>query len=163
MVLSRALGVSMLVVVATVVLLRALVVDAVSVSSDSMAPTICAGDWLLTSKVRVGTGVSVGDVVVFRVPGEDEHSVKRVVALEGQAVEIRDAALYVDGRRRQEEYVDETTVDGTFFGPVVVPDGSVFVMGDRREFSIDSRDYGAVPRDLLEGTVVARIGGNCPP
>jgi signal peptidase I len=152
-----------LAVLATVVLLRAWVVDTVSVASDSMAPTLCAGDWLLVSKVRVGNGVSAGDVVVFRAPGEDEQSVKRVVAVEGQAVEIRDAVLYVDGLRRPERYVDERTVDGTFFGPVVVADDSVFVMGDRREFSIDSRDYGSVRRDRIEGLVVARVGGECPP
>jgi signal peptidase I len=149
-------------VLATVVLLRALVVDVVSVASDSMAPTLCSGDWLLVSKAPLASRVSAGDVVVFRAPGEDERSVKRVVALEGESVEIRDAVLYVDGRPRAESYVDRATVDGTFFGPVVVAADSVFVMGDRREFSIDSRDYGSVPHDRLVGEVVARIGTGCP-
>jgi signal peptidase I len=149
-------------VLAAVLLLRTLVLGTVSVSSDSMAPTLCAGDWLLVSKLRVGAGVSAGDLVVFRAPGEDEQSVKRVVAVGGQTVEIRDAVLFVDGRRRSEAYVDTATMDGTFFGPVAVGEDSVFVMGDHREFSIDSRDYGAVPRDRIEAQVVARIHSACP-
>jgi signal peptidase I len=149
-------------VLAAVLLLRTLVLGTVSVASDSMAPTLCDGDWLLVSKLGVGASASVADVVVFDVPGDGRQSVKRVVAVGGQTVEIRDAVLFVDGRRRREPYVDTATVDGTFFGPVVVGQDSVFVMGDHRELSIDSRDYGAVPRSRIEGKVVARIRSACP-
>ena len=87
---------------------------------------------------------------------------KRVVAVAGQHVAIRDADLYVDGRLVVEPQVDHSRVDGLWFGPVTVPDRAVFVLGDSRAGSVDSRVYGAVPlavdprprRDGVVSTVV---------
>lgn len=143
------------------VLFRWQVLDTVRVESDSMAPTICAGDRLLLEKLDEHDDVSIGDLVVFRAGGEGGRSVKRVVAVAGQRVEVRDGVLYVDRQRQAESYVDLPTVDGTFFGPVVVGEHAVFVLGDHREVSIDSRDYGGVPRDRLEGTVLAHLWSAC--
>jgi signal peptidase I len=100
-------------------------------------------------------GVDVGDVVVFTSPDDGADTVKRVVALGGQTVSLDDAVLHVDGVAVDEPQVDLSRIDGTWFGPVTVPDGSVFVMGDSRGVSIDSRTYGAVPLDDIEGRVVA--------
>jgi signal peptidase I len=77
-----------------------------------------------------------------------------VVALAGDRVAIRDAALEVDDRPVIEPYVDASRIDGTYFGPVTIPRGTVFVMGDNRGSSIDSRDYGAVDLDQVFGTVL---------
>ena len=156
----RAVG-TVLVLLVVVTLLRTLVLDTVRVSSASMWPSVCTGDRLLVSKLRAGQGVHRDDLVVFRSPVDGQRTLKRVVALAGQSVEVRDALLYVDGRLAEEEYVDHATVDGTFFGPTVVADDAVFVMGDERERSIDSRDYGPVPRSRVEGKVLVRLWSSC--
>jgi signal peptidase I len=153
-----ALGASLLL---GLVLLRTQVVDTVSVESDSMEPSICAGDRLVVSKLGRHESLESGELVVFRSPEDGARVVKRVVALEGQRVAVRDGALYVDRRRQVEPYVDLATMDGAFFGPVVVAAGTVFVLGDHREVSIDSRDYGGVPRDSVEGTVLATLWSSC--
>lgn len=139
---------------------RAYVMDTVVVSSDSMRPTLCAGDWLLLLTPGAAAA-EAGDLVVFRGPDDGEPSVKRVVAVGGQRVEIRDAVLYVDGTVVSERYVDLRTVDGTHFGPAEVPPDGVFVLGDDRERSVDSRTYGPVSRRAIEGRVVARVHSAC--
>ena len=74
-----------------------------------------------------------------------------MVALAGQSVEIADAVLKVDGRRVKEPYVNSASIDGVYFGPVTVPEGTVFLMGDDREVSVDSRAYGPVPVSRIDG------------
>lgn len=149
------------VTILAVTLGRAYVVDTVVVSSDSMRPTLCAGDWLVLLAPGADTAAEAGDLVVFPGPDDGTPSVKRVVAVGGQQVEIRDAVLYVDGAAVPEEYVDLRTVDGTHYGPAHVPTDGVFVLGDDRERSIDSRTYGAVPRRAIEGRVLARVHSAC--
>jgi signal peptidase I len=97
-------------------------------------------------------------VVVLEGPG-GETLAKRVVAVGGQRVEIRDGVLFVDRRARRERYVDHDMVDGFFFGPAHVAPGRVFVLGDNRGDSEDSRDFGSVPVDRLIGRVAVRIPG----
>jgi signal peptidase I len=134
---------------------RALVAEPFAVPSDSMAPTVQRGDQVVANKLAYRLGAPrIGDVVVFHDPrGGREVLLKRVVALAGQRVEIRDGVLFVDGRPRHEAYVDHDLVDGFFFGPArVAPDG-VFVLGDNRGDSADSREFGSVPRSDLIGRV----------
>jgi signal peptidase I len=76
-------------------------------------------------------------------------------------VAIADAVLLVDGREVPEPYVDAATIDGVYFGPVTVPPGTVFVMGDDREFSVDSRSFGPVPQDRVDGRVTAVLRSAC--
>lgn len=145
------------VLVAAVVLV-ALVVTALEplrVTSESMSPTLGTGDQVLVDKL---TGhwraPAVGDVVVFRDPVGERLVVKRVVALAGQSVALEDGELVVDSTVRHEPQVDVSRIDSTYFGPVTVPPDAVFVLGDNRAESIDSRTYGAVPVDDLVGRVV---------
>lgn len=147
-------------VVAAVCWLRLDFVDSVRVGSDSMAPTYCHGDQLLVLRVGAASA-GPGDVVVFTDPLEQARSLKRVVAVEDQVVRIYDAALLVDGVVREEPYVDPEPIEGTFFGPVTVGPGSVFVLGDEREFSVDSRDYGAIARSAIDGKVLTRLWSGC--
>jgi signal peptidase I len=98
----------------------------------------------------------VGDLAVLEAPTGDVMA-KRIVALGGQRVEIRDGVLFVDHHRRNERYVDHAMVDGLFFGPERVPPGDVFVLGDNRGDSEDSRDYGPIPRDRLIGRIDLRV------
>ncbi len=146
-----------------VVLLRLVIVDSVTVSSDSMAPTFCAGDRVVVVRAGAGGSAEAGDVVTFlrEEGGERTEWLKRVVAVEGQTVRVDDAVLVVDGSPVAEPYVDLRTVDGTFYRTVTVGEDSVFVLGDSREFSVDSRDFGAVARSSITGRVAGRLWSGC--
>ena len=76
-------------------------------------------------------------------------------------VAIKDAELFVDEHRVDEPYVDHASIDGVYFGPVTVPAGSVFVMGDHRETSIDSRSYGPIRAADIDGRLLLRVGPQC--
>lgn len=150
-------------VVAAVMGLRVAVVDSVSVASASMEPTFCAGDRLVVVRAGAAGSAQAGDVVTFvddDALGRTEW-LKRVVAVEGQTVRVEDAVLLVDGRTVAEPYVDHDTIDGTYYGPVTVAPDSVFVLGDSREFSIDSRDFGSVARSSITGRVTGRLWSRC--
>jgi signal peptidase I len=146
------------VVVPVLVLVAVLLVTALEplrVSSQSMSPTLVAGDQVLVDKLSVRwRPPAEGELVVFRDPERHELVVKRVVAVSGRTVALEDAELVVDGVVRHEPQVDLSRIDSTYFGPVTVPPDAVFVLGDNRSESIDSRTYGAVPLDDVVGRVV---------
>jgi len=137
---------------------RFAVAEPFRIPSSSMSPTLQARDHVVANKLayRLGTP-RAGDLVVLESPRGGEVLVKRVVALGGQRVEIRDGVLFVDRRPRREPYVDYDMVDGFWFGPARVPPGAVFVLGDNRGGSRDSRELGAIPREALIGRVDLRI------
>ncbi|WP_306233775.1 signal peptidase I [Agrococcus beijingensis] len=135
--------------------LRLWVVEPVTVVSDSMAPTVLPGSTLLVSRLEVpASPADVGRLVVFRSPDDGQSTLKRVIAVAGQTLAVRDGVLYVDEVVVPEPHVDFRQVDATFFGLTLIPAGHVFVMGDNREASIDSRDYGPVPVDDVVGMVL---------
>lgn len=146
-----------LMVVATVGLV-AFVAEPLRVTSGSMRPTLSSGDTVVVDKL---TGrwraPEIGDLVVFHDPRAGELAVKRVVALGGQEVALEDGVLHVDGVRRDGPGIDLEGVDSVYFGPVTVPVGAVFLMGDNRADSIDSRDFGPVRLDDLVGRVVLAV------
>ena len=130
--------------------------------------TIQVGDNVLAQKVsvRMGSDVSTGDIVVFDNPVADtEHDilVKRVIAQGGQTVDMVDGVVYVDGVALDETYVQGSSyplsmqapgVEVSF--PYTVPEGCIWVMGDNRENSADSRYFGAVPQENLIGVAFLR-------
>lgn len=128
----------------------------VTVEGASMVPTLRPGSSVHVLRLPLGLtpGVHRGSLVVFPSPQDGRPSVKRVVGLAGDRVELRDGVLVVDGRVVPEPYVDHATTVGTWFGPLVVPEGTVFVLGDARLHSVDSVDYGPVRRDALLGRVL---------
>ena len=146
------------VVVPVLVLVAVMLVTALEplrVSSQSMSPTLVAGDQVLIDKLSVRwRPPAEGELVVFRDPERHELVVKRVVAVSGRTVAIEDAELVVDGVVRHEPQVDQSRIDSTYFGPVTVPPLSIFVLGDNRSESIDSRTYGSVPLEDVVGRVV---------
>jgi signal peptidase I len=100
-----------------------------------------------------------GDVVVFTppAPGEDKPYIKRIIGLPGDTVEIRDEGVYINGERLNEPYLDGNptrcrTGVTQYCGPLTVPDGELFVLGDNRNNSEDSRYFGTVP----EGNVIGK-------
>ncbi|MEJ5867090.1 signal peptidase I [Pseudokineococcus sp. 5B2Z-1] len=150
---GRAL-VAVLLVAAAVLALRAFVVEVRHVEGASMAPSLRGGGLVLLDKLAPRlAGVDPGDVVVLRAPG-GEDVVKRVVAVGGQEVSISEAVLHVDGRAVDEPQVDHEAMDGVLLGPLLVPEGSVYVLGDERGASVDSRDFGPVDAGAVVGRVV---------
>jgi signal peptidase I len=129
-------------------------VQLMRVGSGSMAPTVAAGDLLVVE--RGAAAVSRRDVVVVPHPDTGVLLVKRVVAVGGDQVGLEDGVLVVDGEPVCEPSIDPARQDGVWFGPVAVPAGEVFLMGDDRADSIDSRDFGSVPAVDVEGRVRLR-------
>ena len=129
------------------------------VKGSSMEPSLCEGDWYFMR--RVGD-VARGDIVVLRSP-DDVDVVKRVVGLPGEKVGIHflESEVEVDGADLPEPYAyGATRPKSDMEYPVRLGEGEYFVLGDNRENSLDSRDYGPVRREQIEGIVVAvlRLG-----
>ena len=141
-------------VLLAVLLLRLWVVEPLTVASDSMEPAVTQGSSVLMFKpwALLG-GVAPRAMVVFAHPVDGSLTLKRVVATAGQTVAIEDAVLVVDGAAVDEPGIDLSRIDATYFGPVTVPEGHVFVLGDNRAVSIDSRDFGSVPVSSIRATV----------
>lgn len=137
---------------ALVLLARGEVVEVMRVESASMAPTLAVGQRVLVDKVSIRVRQPRrGDLVVFRGPRDGAPTLKRVVGVPGDVVEIRDAVLHVGGRAVAEPYVDHEAIDGVFYGPVTVPADALLVLGDNRGESVDSRDYGPVALAAVRG------------
>lgn len=112
-----------------------------------------------TKMVPAWGSVKRGDVVVFRFPGDrSKDYIKRVVGLPGEKVELRNKIIYINGEKWDEHFgvnkggiYGEETEKNLNFGPYTVPEGSIFVMGDNRDRSYDSRYWGPVPISELKG------------
>ena len=128
----------------------------VKVEGTSMAPLLSDQERIFINKfVYRFESIHRGDVVVFWYPLDRSKSfIKRVIALPGEVVEIRHGVLYLNGLMVSEPYVPPRYTDVTDYGPVKVPQGSYFVMGDHRISSNDSRVFGPVPSQFIYGRAV---------
>jgi signal peptidase I len=172
----------LLIALTVAVAIKTFLIQPFYIPTESMLPTIEVNDRVMVSKLNYRFGEPQrGDIVVFLSPlnGEDDASfpqrvvrvvleavgirtasaddlIKRVVAIAGDTVEIHDGKLFVNEVEVDEPYLLEEGTMGDF-GPVVVPAESVFVMGDNRDVSYDSRRFGPIAKENLVGEAVLRI------
>lgn len=139
-------------------LVRAFLLQQFAVSGHSMDTTLHNGDRVLVNKLSYRLhDPNRGDVVVLKtLEGAGERDlIKRVIGLPGETLEYRNCVIYIDGKELIEPYLDPTVVTPTHCGdgqaPITIPDGEVFVMGDNRGGSKDSRNIGPVRYDDLLG------------
>jgi signal peptidase I len=137
--------------------LRVFVAEPFEIPSESMEPALKPGDRALVEKIAGRGSPHRGELVAFHRPGHDEVLLKRVVAVGGDTVGLEDGLLVVNGRTVREPYANTKSQDSVYFGPVRIGPGKVFVMGDNRGISEDSRDFGAVPTRDVIGRAVARL------
>jgi len=167
---------SIVIAVILALFVRTWIVQAFKIPTGSMENNLLIGDHLLVNKFIFGpTPTSIarkllpvrdirrGDVIVFKYPDEpDRDFIKRVIGLPGETLELRAKKVYIDGQPLDEPYVhflepasdaQETTLFDVRerYGPVRVPEGQYFVMGDNRDNSQDSRYWGFLPRHYVKG------------
>lgn len=154
----RELGETLLASLALALIILLFVARAFTVEGPSMQPTLHSGERLLIDKISYRfREPDYGDVVVFRYPAEpSQYYIKRVVGLPGDVVRIYQGVLYVNDVPIREPYINGPIIGD--FGPVQVPEGHYFVLGDNRNNSEDSRStrVGPIPRRLIIGRAALR-------
>jgi signal peptidase I len=155
-------------------LIKTFLFQAFYIPSESMRPTLNVGDRVLVNKLSYRVhDVNRGDIVVFETPpnakdanGKIKDLVKRVVALPGETLETRDGIVYINGRQLEEPYIrngvktcapNSSAQTCANIEPLTVPSDDVFVMGDNRTASKDSRSFGAITENSIIGRVFVRI------
>lgn len=137
------------------VVIRLFLIEPFGVISGSMEPTLSVNDRMLVSKVSYYIQEPKrGDIVLFKYPLDRKRNfVKRLIATEGETVAVRNSRLYINGQQVPEDYLPRG-LKFRDYGPVVVPPDSYFMMGDNRNNSSDSREWGFVHKDLVVGKAV---------
>jgi signal peptidase I len=138
---------------------RPFVVEAFWIPSASMVPTLKYGDRVLVNKfIYRFAEPERGDVIVFKsVEGDGQDLIKRVVGVPGDEVSVRGGRLFVNGEPQREPYVNKKYPDRSFYAPTTVPRDHVFAMGDNRANSQDSRVFGPLPKENIEGEAFLRF------
>ena len=164
---------AILIAVILALFVRTFVVQAFKIPSGSMKPTLQIGDHILVNKFIYGVKLPFfdktiipiedperGDVVVFKFPEDPEKDfIKRVIGIGGDTIEIRDKKIYLNGKPMKDEhgvFTDSRIIPGSSrprdnFGPVTVPKHALFVMGDNRDHSYDSRFWHYVDLSMVKG------------
>ena len=125
------------------------------INGDAMAPTLKDGEQALAK--RTFDTLMRGDIVAFRYPKDESKSfVKRIVGLPGDRIESTSGAIAINGQPLDEPYVADANRSHDSWGPITVPDGQFFVLGDNRRNSSDSRTWGLVRQDAIWAKVVLR-------
>ena len=134
-----------------VLVLNLFVAQATRVEGQSMEPNLHNNQRLIIEKITYRFfPAQRGDIVVLKLPDRPGPPlIKRVVGLSGEVVEIRDGQVYIDGRLLSEPYLNQLTYSSR--PSETVPDGSLFVMGDNRGYSSDSRAFGVVSLEFIVG------------
>ena len=144
-------------VIISLICLRVFVLDWIWISGESMLPTLQDGELVLTEKISKNTGeLSRGDLVIVIYP-DGMQCVKRMIGMEGDTISIQDNMVIVNGDVTDEPYLNENSFPD--MQAVIVPENSIFVMGDNRNHSSDSRDpmIGPIPYDKIVGHAISVI------
>lgn len=122
----------------------------VRVDGASMEPTLINGELVIVNKLAYRLGEPArGDIIVFHFPVDPtQEFIKRVIGLPGDAVSIRDGSIFVNGQQLNEPYISVST---DYLGEWVVAEDQLFVLGDNRNHSLDSHNWGTVPMDYVIG------------
>jgi signal peptidase I len=139
---------------------RPFIIEAFYIPSESMVPTLLVGDRVFVNKfVYRFSEPQRGDIIVFKsVEGDDEDLIKRVIGAPGDRVAIINGVLHVNGEPQEESYVrDDRPLDEGDYSRTKLSEGEVFVMGDNRANSRDSRFFGPVPIENIEGEAFFRF------
>ena len=124
----------------------------------SMEPTLSEGDNLIVEKLGFRFGwLQRGDIIVFKSPQADRQLIKRLIALEGDKVEIKDGKVYVNGELSLTGLPEEPPTPGGEYGNLTVEKGQVYVLGDNRQFSQDSTEFGPIEADWITGRAIFRF------
>lgn len=164
---------SIVIAVVMALIIKAFVIQAFKIPSGSMIPTLKIGDHILVNKFIYGTKLPFtdriiiplkrpnrGDIIVFKFPDDEKKDfIKRVIGLPGDIVEIKGKKVYINGGPIDDSYAvhsDPMLYPSGIqprdnFGPLTVPQDSYFVMGDNRDFSLDSRYWGFVNLNKIKG------------
>jgi signal peptidase I len=166
---------SICVAVILALFVRTFIVQAFKIPTGSMENNLLIGDHLLVNKFVFAPTLSAaeaavlpidamrrGDIAVFKYPEDPERDfIKRVIGLPGETIEVRNKMVFIDGKPLDEPYVHFLVPPGengahdfdvrVSYGPVTVPEGHYFMMGDNRDNSQDSRYWGFLPRHYVKG------------
>lgn len=151
--------------------IRKFIIQAYKIPSGSMLETLQIGDHILVNKfIFYFNDPERGDIIVFKYPVDKKRDfIKRVIGMPGDSLEIKDKNIFINGELLNEPYTifkDKTNAfrrghpsylndpyirNRDNFGPLIIPEGKYFMMGDNRDFSQDSRYWGLLDRELIEG------------
>lgn len=150
---------SLIIAVIAAFIIITFIFQTVSVDKTSMYPTLKPNDRLILEKVTYRFRKPVGgEIIVFKYPQDTrEKFIKRVIGVPGDKVKIENGFLYLNGEKKEEAYLNEKMKSD--FKEIEVPEGKLFVMGDNRNNSLDSRDdkVGLIPYELVLGRAVFRL------
>lgn len=148
--------ISILIAVVLAFFIRYFIVELYMVEGPSMRPTLVDGERLVVNKFIYRFKQPVrGEIIIFKFPADQSRDfIKRVIAIPGDTIEIKDGRVFVNGQLLNETYILEKTRGS--YPLATVPSGHIFVMGDNRNNSEDSRfaDVGFVPYELIKGKAV---------
>ena len=164
---------SIIIAILIALFIRTFIICAYKIPSRSMVPTLLVGDHLLVNKFMYGIKIPLlrktiipvsnpqrGDIVVFIFPDDrSKDFIKRVIGVSGDKIEIKNKKIFINDKEYKDSYgiySDNIIYPSSMqtrdnFGPVTVPEKSLFVMGDNRDESLDSRFWGFVPLKDVEG------------
>lgn len=151
-------GVPIIIAVIGAALFRTYGFAQVQVFDVSMQNTLFEGYRLIEDKISFRfSDPERGDIVIINDPDLPERLIKRVIGLPGETIDMADGKVWINGVPLEEPYVKGITYPSTLAMPYKIPDNHVFVMGDNREHSMDSRSMGAIPLAHVEGTTAFRV------
>ncbi len=164
---------SIIIAILIALFIRTFIVCAYKIPSRSMVPTLLVGDHILVSKFLYGVKIPLlrrtiipvsepkrGEIVVFIYPNDrSKDFIKRVIGVAGDKIEVKNKKIFINDQEFKDPYgifsdsliLPKSLQPRDNFGPVVVPEKSIFVMGDNRDESLDSRFWGFVPLKDVEG------------